>query len=596
MRTMFLATTMALAACAPLADTGRPIAATPADKDCQPAGETADAQFEALGCTYVDLLARYNPVYATSLGDHRFDGELPDISADGRAEARAAFDVLRRRMTAIDFAQLSRQNQVDYRLLENSLAYSAFSEDELQAWAWNPQYYHSIASSSIYTLVARDFAPWPERFDSIVQRMEKLPAFLAAARQQIDVSRVPKVHAETVAKQNAGISMLVETVLLPEVVATGVSRTRFDDAVAGLKVALAEHQAWLDDVVVPGAEGEFRLGPDRYATKMAFALQTDMSVAELQGRARAAYTEARGQMEVIARTFPECDVPGQQEAIQCALAISYADRPERGNLEEAARGTLAEATAFTEKEGFVRMPDGPVEIITMPVFQQGNSVAYLDAPGPLERSLPAFYAMSPVPDDWTEEQATSFLSEYNISMLHLLSIHEGVPGHYLQLDHANRFPGTLRAVLSSGPFIEGWAVYSERVMAEHDYLGGMETREGRLFILNGLKFRLRAIANTLLDIGIHTQGMTRAEAMDLMMVGAFQQEREAAGKWVRANLSSVQLLSYFTGYAEHVALRQEAEQRWGADFNERTYHDAVLSHGSPPVKYARALIFDLPVE
>jgi uncharacterized protein (DUF885 family) len=301
-------------------------------------------------------------------------------------------------------------------------------------------------------------------------------------------------------------------------------------------------------------------------------------------------------MEEIARSFPDCASGTQQQAIECALAKSYAERPARDELEEKARETLAIATAFTAAEGFVDMPRGPVQIITMPKFQQGVAVAYDDPPGPLETDQPNFYAISPIPADWSDEQATSFLSEYNTYMLHELSIHEGVPGHYLQLDHANRHPGVLRAVLMSGPFVEGWAVYSERVMAEHGYLGGRATVEGRLYELTMLKMRLRAIANTLLDIGIHTEGMTREQAMELMTVGAFQQEREAAGKWTRANLSSVQLLSYFTGYEEHLALRREAEERWGAEFDERRYHDAVLSHGSPPVKYARALLFELPVE
>jgi uncharacterized protein (DUF885 family) len=217
-------------------------------------------------------------------------------------------------------------------------------------------------------------------------------------------------------------------------------------------------------------------------------------------------------------------------------------------------------------------------------------------PGALERDQPNFYTVSPIPADWTDEQATSFLTEYNLYMLHDLSIHEAVPGHYLQLDHASREPDPLRAVLQSGPFIEGWAVYSEGVMADQGYLGGEDTEDGKLFKLTMLKMRLRSITNTLLDIGIQTEGMTREQAMELMMKGAFQQEREAAGKWIRANLSSVQLLSYFTGYEEHMALRREAMQRWGDGFTLRRYNDEVLSHGSPPVKYVRALMFGLQVE
>jgi uncharacterized protein (DUF885 family) len=301
-------------------------------------------------------------------------------------------------------------------------------------------------------------------------------------------------------------------------------------------------------------------------------------------------------MEEVARTFPDCAEGPQQQVIECALEKTYAARPARHELEDKARETLAIATAFTEERGFVAMPRGAVQVITMPKFWQGNAVAYDDAPGPLEPEQPNFYAVSPIPDDWTDEQAESFLREYNIYMLHELSIHEGVPGHYLQLDHARRNPNLLRGVLESGPFIEGWAVYSERIMAEHGYLGGRATEEGRLYELTMLKMRLRAIANTLLDIGIHTEGMSREQAMELMMTGAFQQEREAAGKWVRANLSSVQLLSYFIGYEEHLALRREAEERWGAEFSERAYHDRLLSFGSPPVKYARALLFELPVD
>jgi len=561
--------------------------ATPADHN---------AAFEKLGRAYIDSLTAMDPVSATQLGDHRHDGDLPAIGASGRS-ARAAQDrELLRALAAIDRSQLVADNQVDYALMKNALEYDLWDLETLQSWAWNPQVYNDIASLSLYSLVARDFAPWPVRFQHIVDRMEKLPAFLAQARAQLDPARVPKVHAETVARQNAGIMEIVDAALMPEVERSGVLRARFDKALANLKAALAEHQKWLDEVLVPDARGEFRLGPALYDQKMKFALMSSMTRPELKAKAEAAFTEARSEMERLARTFPDCDAGSQQQAIECALAKSYARRAPRGELEQKARETLAEATEFTRAGGFVGMPNGPVQVITMPKFYQGNAVAYDDAPGPLEADLPNFFAVSPIPEDWTEQQADSFLTEYNLYMLHDLSIHEGVPGHYLQLDHARRNKDLLRAVLGSGPFVEGWAVYSETLMAEQGYLGGEDTLDGKLFKLTMLKMRLRSITNTLLDIGIQTEGMTREQAMDLMMNGAFQQEREAAGKWIRANLSSVQLLSYFTGYEEHMALRREAMERQGKDFDLRKFHDAVLSHGSPPVKYVRALMFGLPVD
>ena len=587
MRSIAPAAALLLAGCAVIPDAPPESGAVRADPD---------AAFTRIGRDYIEALIAADPIGATQLGDHRNDARLPAIDAAAR-QARAAKDrELLRALAAIDKTRLTRDNQVDYALLANALEYDLWDLETLRTWAWNPQTYNTAASNALYSLVARDFAPFPQRFEAIVARMEALPAYLAEARRQLDPARVPKVHAETVARQNAGLMEIVEAAIIPEVERSGVPRARFDAALGELRAALTEHQTWLDQVLVPNARGEFRLGPTLYDRKMRFELMSSMTRPELKAKAEAAFAQTRAEMEQLARTYPDCDLGSQQQAIECALARSYARRAPRDQLEQRARETLAEATEFTRAKGFVRMPSGPVQVITMPTFNQGNSVAYDDAPGPLEADLPNFYAVSPIPADWSDEQATSFLTEYNLYMLHDLSIHEGVPGHYLQLDHARRERRPLRGVLQSGPFVEGWAVYSETVMAEQGYLGGDATEDGKLFKLTMLKMRLRSITNTLLDIGIQTEGMTREQAMELMMRGAFQQEREAAGKWTRANLSSVQLLSYFTGYEEHLALRREAMQRWGDGFSLRKYNDEVLSHGSPPVKYVRALMFGLPVE
>ena len=586
---------LALSACATMA---------PPQPAVAPA-TSADAAFAALGQRFIASLTRLSPVEATGLGEHRYDDRLPDISAAGRAARETEWRAILAELARLDRGGLSRDNQVDLALLDNELRYKLWSGDRMETWAWDATGYNDEAGSSLYRLAARDFAPWPVRLRSATARMEVLPSYLAEVRRQLVPARVPKVWAETMARQNGGIIEIARDMLVPQAGAlTGAERARFDAAFAGLENAVAEHQRWIDGTLVPQAKGEFRLGAERYDEKMRFALQSDLTRPELKARAEAAMKETRAEMYLLAEELlaGRADVPprplvpaaAEQERIEFALALSYAQRPPREKLEERARETLAEATAFVRAKGFVRMPDGPVKIITMPKFQQGFAVAYDDAPGALERGLDNFYAVSPVPAEWSDQQATSFLSEYNDFMIHDLSVHEAMPGHYLQLDHANRHPSVLRAVLQSGPFIEGWAVYSERLMAEHGYLGA-ETREGKLYRLTVLKMRLRSITNTLLDIGIHTEGMTRDQAMTLMMQGAFQQEREAAGKWTRANLSSVQLLSYFTGYAEHLALRDEARAKWGKDFDLRKYNDAVLGHGSPPVRYVRQLVLELPI-
>jgi uncharacterized protein (DUF885 family) len=563
---------------------------------------SAEARFAAIGERYVEGIARFAPSSGTTLGDHRFDSQLEDVSAAGRARLLAHDKALLGALGGIDRKALSRESQVDAALLDNALRYRIWQIETLRSWSWDPQIYNGIAGGALYGLAARDFAPWPQRLRAATARMEAMPAFLAQARAQIVPARVPSIYATTVAKQNSGVVDIAETMLAPHADTLPLpDRQRFTAALATLKRAVAAHQRWLDTVLVPQAKGELRLGTALYDRKMAFALVSTLSRPEIKARATAAVTDTRAQMYALARQVlagkPDApampDQPSaaqQQSAIEAALALTYREHPARDGVMAKAKAALAEATDFVRAKGLVSLPDGPVKIITMPKFRQGVAVAYCDSPGALERQLDTFVAISPIPDDWTDAQATSFLSEYNDFMIHDLSIHEAMPGHYLQLAHANQNHSVLRAVLSSGPFVEGWAVYAEGMMADAGYLNG-----DPLFKLTVLKMRLRSITNALLDIGIHTEGMTREQAMDLMTRTAFQQEREAAGKWTRASLGSTQLLSYFTGYAEHMAMREEAKRRLGARFDLKTYNDAVLAHGSPPARFVRELMFGLPV-
>ncbi|MGI4732432.1 MAG: DUF885 domain-containing protein [Janthinobacterium lividum] len=521
----------------------------------EPAGRPAAATgFQDVARRYLDAVPRFSPEYGTTLGDHRFDGELSDPSAAGRTRQIAFERGLLAQIARIDHAALSRDEQVDAALLDNQLRQDIWTTDTLQRWAWDPQIYNDAAGAALYGLAARDFAPWPVRLKAATLRMEKLPAYLAAARAQLDVARVPAVMAQSVAKRNGGVVEIAQTMLAPHAGELApADRARFEAALAGLKRASAEHQHWLDTVLVPGAKGDFRLGAAHYDQAMHFALMSDLTRPALEARARRAMADTRAQMYALARhaLAGHTDAPPlpanpsadeQQRGIEAALALTYAQRPARDKLMTTAKADLDRATAFVRAHDLVAMPDAPVRIITMPKFQQGTAVAYDDPPGALETGGANFFAISPIPDDWTDAQATSFLSEYNAFMVDDLVVHEAMPGHYLQLFHQNQGHDTLRAVLSSGPFVEGWAVYAEGMMADEGFVD-----RNVLFKLTVLKMRLRSITNTLLDIGIQTQGMTRDEAMALMMHGAFQQEREAAGKWVRAQLSATQLLSYFSG-------------------------------------------------
>ncbi|KAA8921701.1 DUF885 domain-containing protein [Xanthomonas sontii] len=592
----------ALAGCQKPADA--PAASTAAPGSAAAAADpAADTAFAALSKRAVDTWMQLSPVGATQTGDHRYDSELDDLSAAGRQKSLDASKQLLAELDKLDTTKLSRENQVDAAILRNQLQSDIWNSEVAQGWATDPQVYNGLAGGAIYGLMAREFAPLPERLKSATARMEKIPALFAQARANLDPARVSEISAKTVAKQNRGILSIVDSFIVPHIQELPqADAQRLQAAIEGLKKAVAEQQTWLDQTLVPNAKGDFRLGAEKYDQKLKFALNSSLSRADIKQRAEAELSRVRQDMYGIARTVLK-DKPGapalvdapsdeqQQKAIEAALELAYAQHPARDKVVEDAKASLADATDFVRKKDLVTLPDAPVDIILMPEFQRGVAVAYCDSPGPLDKNLKTFYAVSPIPDDWNAQQADSFLREYNSRMIHLLSIHEGVPGHYVEGWHSAKFPSTLRGVLRSGVFAEGWAVYTERMMQEQGYLDN-----DPLFHLVQLKFYLRSIANALLDQGVHVDGWSKEQALHLMVHDTFQQQSEAEGKWVRAQLTSAQLPTYFVGVQEHLDLRKAMQDKLGDKFNLKAYHDQVLSYGAPPVRFVRELMLDEPIK
>ena len=562
----------------------------------------ADTEFEALAQEYLADLPKFSPVNATQIGDHSADDKLDQVDARARTRARTLYKGLLRKLSAIDRDALSRANQVDAELLRNEIEHDVWAIDTYEEWAWNPLFYVNLAGNSIYGLVARDFAPLDTRLDAAAARLEQLPRFFRQARASIDPARVPKIHAETAVKQNSGLNSIIETMIVPQMdEVSPATRQRLTAAIQVAKDAVARQQTWLEDELLPRAAGDFRIGAALFDAKLAFTLNSSLSRKEIRARAEAEYESVRNQMYEIAKkvyaennpytTFPDNpDEAYKQVIIRSALEQAYQALPPRDGIVEVARQELKRASDFVVEHNIVTMPAEPVEIIVMPEFQRGVSVAYLDPPGPLDKGQKAFYAVAPLPKDWTDEQVHSFLREYNVYSIRDLSIHEGVPGHYLQLSLSNRYPSALRSVLWSGPMVEGWAVYAERMMVDEGFGG-----DDPLQRLITLKWYLRGVTNAIIDSAIHVDGMTREQAMKLMIEGGFQEEREAAGKWVRAQLTSTQLSTYFVGYQEHMELRKAVQAAWGDEFTLRRYHDQALSYGSPPVRFIRALMLDEPI-
>ncbi|HZE38905.1 MAG TPA: DUF885 domain-containing protein, partial [Stackebrandtia sp.] len=341
--------------------------------------------------------------------------------------------------------------------------------------------------------------------------------------------------------------------------------------------ACEDFAAWLD--ALPDGRSP-RLGRRLWEAKLWHTLDTPLSASQLLAAARTRLDEASAE---IAEVAAELSGGSPSEAtVAATIRRLAADRPDNDTIVDLARRTMTEATDFVREHALVSLVDDPLEIATMPEHDRGISAAYCLPPGMLETArVPTIYAISPTPSDWSAEKSDSFFAEYNDHMLRNLTVHEAMPGHYLQLAHARRYRGNtrVRAVRMSGTFVEGWGVYAEELMAVHGF-GGLPVR------MQQLKMRLRMIINAILDQLIHCEDLGEDEAMDMMTLRGHQSEGEAAGKWRRALLSSTQLSTYFVGYTEVAAIA--ADRPSGT--SEQAWHDAMLAHGNPAPRHLRALL------
>ncbi len=547
---------------------------------------STDAEFTRLAQGYLDDRAERHPTAATDLGDHRFDDRLADPSEQARAAERRALDGWAARLGAIDQRALSAEHRVDAEMMAGNVARRVFEIDELREQTWNPL--QANPGQAIYQLLARDFAPLPDRLGSVAGRLAAIPASLAEARRQL--GPMPRVHLETAIGQFAGTIALISGEIDTAIEAAPPCEAQLARVRPAALEALEEHRAWLS-AQLAGSDGfaDPRIGPERFARKLSLTLSAAADADAILARAQADLDRVSEEIAELAAGIAGSGTAGP-DAVRQVLDQLARDVPDDTSILEFCREALAAQTAFVTDHRLITVYDDPVELIVMPEIDRGVAVAYCDSPGPLEPTpQPTFIAVSPTPADWTPQRVASFYREYNRHMVHNLMVHEAMPGHYLQLQHSRRFKGSgteIRAALRSGSFTEGWAVYTEQLMAERGYPGEGDPRAVRM---QQLKMQLRTIINAILDARIHAHGMTETEAMALMTGRGFQEEGEAAGKWRRAQLTSAQLSTYYVGYSEISDLAGELRAADPGQ-GDQEIHDRMLAHGSPPVRLLRTLI------
>lgn len=552
-----------------------------------------DARFAQFVDQTLDEFWRLNPEDAFAAGYYKY----ADLALVPDAEARAKqlkFDA--EALTALatfDERQLSAAHRVDLILLRNQFEADQWYTTVFRGWQWQPSQYN--VADGFARQLDTNYAPYDTRLKHILARLERVPAYYAAAKANLDHPTLE--HTMLAIEQNQGALDVFGDELMSKVESSNLSRSDKDllmARAAAAKAAIADYIAFLTSLKArldKGGGRNFRIGKDLYAQKFAYDIQSGYTVEQLYQMATVEKASLHERMEVMARgLWPKYmgnrRMPSDRleliAAVNDALSKHHAAPNE---LVETVRKQIPELEKFVRAHDLVDLdPTRPLIVRETPVYQRGVAGAGVETPGPYDPTANTYYNVTPL-DGYAPEQAESYMREYNDWMLQLLSMHEAIPGHYLQFVHANKNPSPVKSVFGNGALIEGWAVFGERMMLDAGYGGG--TQE---MWLAWMKWNLRAVCNTIIDVEIQTGDLDHDKLVSFLTHEAFQSEAEAEEKWRRATLTQVQLVTYYDGYAEITALRDEERARLGKDFSIKNFNNRFLSYGNAPVRYIKQLM------
>ena len=552
------------------------------------------AQFSQFSEQFIAALWRQYPEASLWAGYGKYDDIITIPNQAARTASVAFSKAWLAKLAAFDIEQLSDSQKIDYHLIENRLKRDIWHTETFKSWQWNPANYN--VSYGFATILNSRFKSDDEKLKLVLERLKYVPDYYQAAQENIDTPTIE--YTQLAIAQNQGAFSVLNDELLEKLATsllTAEEKALFKQRFAAAKSAINGYVSFLTNLEKELAENgnarSFRIGEELYEQKFAFDIQSGYSAKQMYQKALEDKARVTAEMVKITDSlWPKyfADTPrpeSDRDAIAKLIKHLSVKHVKRENFVSEIKRQIPELEKFVIENDLITLdPEKPLVVRETPEYMRGFAGASISAPGPYDKKENTYYNVSPL-DGMSDEQAESYLREYNHWILQILNIHEAIPGHYTQLVYANESPSLVKSILSNGAMIEGWAVYTERMMLEQGY-GNFEPEMWLMYY----KWNLRVICNTILDYAIQVKGISREEGLDLLMNGAFQERAEAEGKWRRATLSQVQLTSYYSGYREIYDFREAQKQKLGDDFDLKAFHEEFLSFGSAPVKYIRQLM------
>lgn len=547
--------------------------------------------FDAFKETLLNKTWELDPSFAVYVGFYQYDDILVVPNGEHRALQREFYATELQALKQFDANQLNASNATDLAIIEGRLRAQIWYIDVYRTYEWNPAQYNPAGAFGV--ILNTDYKPLTERLQTISRRLESVPDYYQAAINNLKTPTLE--HLSLAIQQSSGALTMFETLIPEKIQDSTLDEPATEQLTVGLNeaaTAVKSYIVWLEnkqaELQQSGEARSFRIGAELYEKKFKYDIESNYTGEELYNLALSAKDKLHAEMiriseELWPKYFNDQPIPDDRlVAVKQMIDHLSQNHVERDQFVDEIRRQIPIIQKYMDDNKLLDSdPTRPLVVRLTPEYQRGFAGASVNAPGPYDATANTYYNVSPL-DDYTDQQAESYLREYNHWILQILNIHEAIPGHYTQLMHANKSPSKIKSIFGNGAMIEGWAVYSERMMLESGY----GNNEPEMWLMYS-KWNLRVVVNTILDYSIHVLGIERDAALDLLMNEAFQERTEAEGKWRRATISQVQLTSYFSGYSEIYAFREELKQKMGERFDLRTFHNEFLSYGNAPVAVIR---------
>jgi len=549
-------------------------------------------EFDAFKEAFLNRNWELNPGFGVYVGFYEYDDKLAVPDGEHRALRREFYVTELQALKQFDANRLTSSNATDLAIIEGQLRSNIWYIDSFREYEWNPAHYNPAGAFGV--ILNTDYKPLAERLAVISRRLDSVPSYYQAALNNLKIPTLE--HLDLAIQQSDGTLNMFEKSIPEKMAGAELDPKLTEELTSNLSRsanAVKSYIGWLENkkkqLEQSGEARSFRIGAELYERKFKYDIESDYTAEQLYNLAIKAKESLHNEMiriteELWPKYFDEKVIPEDRLiAIKQMIDLLSQRHVERDKFVDEIRRQIPIIQKFMDDNQLLDSdPTRPLVVRLTPEYQRGFAGASVDAPGPYNATANTYYNVSPL-DDYTTEQAESYLREYNHWILQILNIHEAIPGHYTQLMHANKSPSKIKSIFANGAMVEGWAVYSERMMLENGY----GDNEPEMWLMYS-KWNLRVVVNTILDYSIHVLGMERHAALDLLMNQAFQEQTEAEGKWRRATISQVQLTSYFTGYSEIYAFREELKQKMGECFDLRIFHNSFLSYGNAPVSVIRS--------